>query len=289
MTPAELWMRRQRRIEGAWLLVLRLCMVIILAPVVLVVGYCIARGGRALTWTFLTQPPLNGMREGGILTPLLGTVYLAFGTMIIAVPLGVLAAVYLHEFARPGPLLRLVRLALTNLAGVPSVVYGLFGLAAFVTILHFDTSLLSGSCTLALLVLPVVITATEEALRQVPADFRGASLALGATRWQTVRRIVLPNALPGILTGTVLALSRAAGETAPIMFTAAAYYLPRAPKSIFSPVMALPYHLYVLATQVPNVPSEIAWGTALVLVAVVLILNLAAILLRQRLLENRRW
>jgi phosphate transport system permease protein len=158
-----------------------------------------------------------------------------------------------------------------------------------VLMFHFDTSLLSGSCTLALLVLPIVITATEEALRQVPQDFRGASLALGATRWQTVRRIVLPNALPGILTGTVLALSRAAGETAPIMFTAAAYYLPRAPKSIFQPVMALPYHLYVLATQVPNVPPRVAWGTALVLVGVVLILNLTAIIIRQRLLYKRRW
>jgi len=288
MTP-ELWMRRQRRLEAIWLLVLRVCMVIILAPVVVVVGYCILRGGRALTWTFLTQPPANGMTQGGILTPLLGTVYLAVGTMIISVPLGVMAAVYLHEFARPGPLLRLVRLALTNLAGVPSVVYGLFGLAAFVTILHFDTSLLSGSCTLALLVLPVVITATEEALRQVPEDFRGASLALGATRWQTVRRIVLPNALPGILTGTVLALSRAAGETAPILFTCAAFYLPRLPKSILNQCMALPYHLYSVATQVPNAPQTIRWGTALVLLALVLGANGVAISVRIRARKARKW
>jgi len=195
----------------------------------------------------------------------------------------------LHEFARPGLFVRLIRLALTNLAGVPSVVYGLFGLAAFVIMLRFDTSLIAGCCTLALLVLPIVVTASEEALRQVPQEFRQASLALGATRWQTVRRVVLPNALPGILTGTVLSLSRAAGETAPILFTAAAYYLPYPPRSIFSPVMALPYHLYVLATEVPGAPEYVAWGTALVLIALVLVLNAAAIVIRQRLLGQRRW
>jgi phosphate transport system permease protein len=264
-------------------------MLVIVAPVLLVVFYLLWKGAHAVTWTFLTQPPMNGMREGGIFTPLVGTLYLSAGTMVISVPLGVLAAVYLHEFARPGPLVRLIRLALTNLAGVPSVVYGLFGLAAFVVMLRFDTSLLAGSCTLALLVLPVVVTATEEALRQVPHEFRAASLALGATRWQTVRRVVLPNALPGILTGVVLSLSRAAGETAPILFTAAAYYLPYPPRSIFSPVMALPYHLYVLATQVPGAPPHITWGTALVLLMLVLVLNTAAIVTRQSLLVRRRW
>ncbi len=289
MTAAERQIRRQRQLERFWVVVLTVCMVIIVLPVVFIFGYLIWRGGKALTWTFLTQRPMNGMREGGIFTPLVGTVYLAVGTMLISVPLGVLAAVYLHEFARPGPLVRLVRLAITNLAGVPSVVYGLFGLAAFVIMLRFDTSLLAGCCTLALLVLPIVITATEEALRQVPHEFRMASLALGATRWQTVRRVVLPNALPGILTGTVLSLSRAAGETAPILFTAAAYYLPFPPRSVFSPVMALPYHLYVLATEVPGAPERVVWGTALVLVLLVFLLNAAAIVLRQRLLGRRRW
>jgi len=264
-------------------------MVVIVAPVVLVVFYLLWKGGSAITWTFLTQPPIHGMREGGIFTPLVGTLYLAALTMIISVPLGVLAAIYLHEFAKPGPMVRLVRLALTNLAGVPSVVYGLFGLAVFVIILRFDTSLLAGACTLALLVLPLVITASEEALRQVPHEFRSASLALGATRWQTVRRIVLPNALPGILTGVVLSLSRAAGETAPILFTAAAYYLPYPPRTVFSPVMALPYHLYVLATQVPGAPPSVTWGTALVLLGLVLLLNATALILRQRLLVRRRW
>lgn len=281
--------QRERIIERVWTIVLTAAMGIIVAPVVFIIGYLVWKGGKAISWTFLTQPPIHGMTEGGIYTPLVGTLYLAVGTMVISVPLGVLAAVYLHEFARPGLLTRLVRLALTNLAGVPSVVYGLFGLAAFVIMLRFETSLLAGCCTLALLVLPIVVTASEEALRQVPHEFRAASLALGATRWQTVRRVVLPNALPGILTGTVLSLSRAAGETAPILFTAAAYYLPYPPRSVFSPVMALPYHLYVLATQVPHAPKEIAWGTALVLIALVLLLNATAIIIRQRMLVGRRW
>lgn len=285
----ERHIRRQRAVEQVAIALLKVCMVLIVAPVGLVVGYCLWKGWRALSWSFLTTPPVNGMREGGISTPLIGTFYLAVGTMVLCLPLGVLAGIYLHEFARPGPLLRLIRLALTNLAGVPSVVYGLFGLAVFVTTLKFDTSLAAGCCTLALLALPVVITATEEALRQVPQEFRAASLALGATRWQTVRLVVLPNALPGILTGAVLALSRVAGETAPIMFVAAAYYLPFIPKSIFSPVMALPYHLYVLATQVPRVPAHVTWGTALVLVGLVLVLNAGAIVVRQRLLSRRRW
>ncbi|MBC7287636.1 MAG: phosphate ABC transporter permease PstA [Armatimonadetes bacterium] len=289
MTAAELHIKRQRALEKFWIAVMTFCMVIILLPVVFIFGYLIWRGGPALTWTFLTQRPIHGMREGGIFTPLVGTIYLAVGTMVISMPLGVLAAVYLHEFARPGPLVRLVRMAITNLAGVPSVVYGLFGLAAFVIMLHFDTSLIAGCCTLSLLVLPTVIAATEEALRQVPREFRLASLALGATRWQTVRRVVLPNALPGILTGTILSLSRAAGETAPILFTAAAYYLPYPPRSIFSPVMALPYHLYVLSTEVPDAPQRVVWGTALVLILLVFVLNAAAIVIRQKLLAKRRW
>ncbi len=289
MTRLTRHLARERLIERFWVALLTLCIVLIISPVIFVVAYIVWKGGSAISWTFLTQPPLHGMREGGIFTPLIGTLYLSAGTMVVSVPLGVLAAIYLHEFARPGPLVRVIRLALTNLAGVPSVVYGLFGLAAFVIILRFDTSLLAGSCTLALLVLPIVITASEEALRQVPHEFRSASLALGGTRWQTVRRIVLPNALPGILTGVVLSLSRAAGETAPILFTAAAYYLPYAPKTVFSPVMALPYHLYVMATQVPGVPPEVPWGTALVLLVLVMVLNAAAIVLRQVLLSRRRW
>jgi len=285
----EQYLRRQRAVERVAIAVLKLCMVLIVTPVALVVGYCLWKGWRALSWSFLTTPPVNGMREGGISTPIIGTFYLATGTMVICLPLGVLAAIYLHEFARPGPLLRLIRLALTNLAGVPSVVYGLFGLALFVTLMRFGRSLLAGACTLALLVLPLVISASEEALRQVPRGLREASFALGATRWQTVRRVVLPNALPGIITGLILAVGRAAGETAPILFTAAFLSLSHPfPTSVFDPVLALPYQLYVMATEAPQVSEVQKWATALVLVAVVLGLNLAAIILRAR-LRRRRW
>ncbi len=281
--------RRLRRWERFWFALLTAAAGITVAPVVVIVAFLLYKGASAISWQFLTQPPTGDMTSGGILTPLVGTIYLSTGTLIVAVPLGVLAAVYLSEYARPGPVLRLIRLAITNLAGVPSVVYGLFGLALFVVALRLNTSIIAGACTLGLLVLPIVITAAEEALRQVPQSWRLASLALGATKWQTIRWVVLPNALPGILTAVILSLSRAAGETAPILFTAAAYYLPRLPRSIFEPCMALPYHLYVLSTQVPNAPDRVKWGTALVLLAVVMLLNLGAIVIRQRLLSRRQW
>ena len=219
----------------------------------------------------------------------MGTVLLIIGTVIFALPLGVLAAVYLSEYARPGMLTRLIRLAIVNLAGVPSVVYGLFGLGVFVMLLRFGASILSGSLTLAIMTLPVVITASEEALSSVPRSFREASLALGATRWQTTVRVVLPNAIPGIITGLILGVGRAAGETAPILFTVAAFYLRDLPRSIYDQAMALPYHLYVISTQVPNASPKIQWGTALVLLALVLGMNLAAAVIRTRFRRARKW
>ncbi len=268
---------------------LSLSMIFVVLPVLAVVYLLVARGLPAINWTFISQPPANMMREGGILPAIVGTVYLILGTIIFALPVGVLAAVYLSEYARPGRFTRLIRLAIVNLAGVPSVVYGLFGLGLFVILLRFGASLLSGSLTLAILTLPVVITASEEALSSVPRSFREASLALGATKWQTTVGVVLPNAMPGIITGLILGVGRAAGETAPILFTVAAFYLRDLPHSIYDQVMALPYHLYVISTQVPNASPEIQWGTALVLLAVVLGMNLAAAVIRSRFRRARKW
>ncbi len=266
-----------------------LCALIVIAPVAWIIGVMIKEGGSAITWSFLTDIPRRGMREGGIGPALVGTLILVVGTMVISWPLGVLAAIYLAEYAQPNRFTRLVRLAIVNLAGVPSVVYGLFGLGLFVLFCHFGASILAGSLTLAIMSLPVIITASEEALRSVPASFREVSYSLGATRWQAVRYSVLPYALPGILTGTILAVSRAAGETAPILFTVAALYLPRLPHSIFDQVMALPYHLYVLSTQVPRVSMATRYGTALVLLGLVLSLNVVAIVIRSRFRRRQRW
>lgn len=277
---------RQERIAFA---LFGAAMVVILSPVAIITGLLLYRGLPALSWSFLSQPPGPGMRSGGILPAIVGSLLLVLGTVVLALPVGVAAGVYLTEYARPGRLTRLIRLSIVNLAGVPSIVFGLFGLALFVTLLGFGTSLLAGCATLGLLVLPVIITATEEALRAVPRDLREASLALGATQWQTTWRVVLPNALPGILTGAIIAVGRAAGETAPILFTVAAFYLPYLPRSVYDQVMALPYHLYVIATQVPNAPAAMQWGTALVLLILVLGLNSGAILLRARLRVRRRW
>ncbi|HEY3414810.1 MAG TPA: phosphate ABC transporter permease PstA [Armatimonadota bacterium] len=261
----------------------------IVAPVTAIVWILIARGGRALTWEFLTAMPRDHMTAGGIFPAIMGTVYLVAGTVIIALPVGILSAIYLSEYAKQGPLTRIIRLAIVNLAGVPSIVYGLFGYGVFVLLLKFQVSILSGACTLALLTLPLIITATEESLRTVPASFREASVGLGATRFQTVWRIVLPGALPGILTGAILGVGRAAGETAPILFTAAVFYQKGLPHSLSSPIMALPYHLYIIATQVPDAPQSIQWGTALVLLLLVLFTNLGAIIIRSRLRAKRNW
>lgn len=268
---------------------LSLSMLAVIVPVVFIVIYLLVRGLPGLSWEFVTAMPRDNMRAGGILPAIVGTLYLVLGTVLFALPLGVMSAVYLTEYARRGRVTRLVRLAIVNLAGVPSVVYGLFGLGLFVQFLKLKASLLAGWLTLALLILPVVITASEEALRGIPSSFREASLALGATRWQTVWRVVLPNAMPGILTGLILGVARAAGETAPILFTVAAFFLPRLPASIFDQAMALPYHLFIISTQVPDAPPRIQWGTALVLLLLVLGMNLTGSLIRTRYRRARLW
>jgi len=265
------------------------CTLLVVMPVLVVLGIIFAKGYTALTPEFLFGMPENGMNAGGILPAILGTLYLVFGAIVFAVPLGVLSAIYLVEYSRDNTVSRLIKLAIVNLAGVPSVVYGLFGLGIFVIFLDFGVSILSGSLTLGIMILPVIITASREALESVPRSFRIVSFSLGASRWQTIRHAVLPHALPGILTGTILGLGRAAGETAPILFTVAAFYLPALPVSVFDQTMALPYHLYVISTQVPGIREDVRFGTALVLLLLVLLLNLAAIILRTRFRKKKRW
>ena len=227
---------------------------IVVVPILVVVASIVVRGIGALSWEFLSTMPRGGMREGGILPAIVGTLLLTLGMALVAVPIGVGGAIYLSEYARDTLLTRLIRLAIVNLAGIPSIVYGLFGLGMFVLFLRFGTSILAGSLTLAIMTLPVIISSSEEALRAVPHEFRLVSAGLGGTRWQGIRNIVLPQALPGIITGVILGLLRAAGETAPIMFTVAAFYLPRLPRTPLDQTMALPYHLYVISTQVPGMP-----------------------------------
>ncbi len=256
------------------------------------VGVCIFliwNGSPAISWEFLSESPRRMMTEGGILPCMVGTFLLAFGSMLIAFPLGVASSVYLNEYGGRKPWTRYLRLCISNLAGVPSVVFGLFGLAFFVTFLGMGVSVLAGMLTLAVLTLPVIINTTEEALRQVPDAWREASLALGATRSQTIARVVLPAAVPGMLTGAILGLARAAGETAAIMFTAAVFYTPRMPDSIFSSVMALPYHMYVLATAGTEIEKTrpLQYGTALVLLVLVLGMNFVAIIIRDRMQKKR--
>ncbi|OGW89380.1 MAG: phosphate ABC transporter, permease protein PstA [Omnitrophica bacterium RIFCSPLOWO2_01_FULL_50_24] len=262
---------------------------VVVIPVVWVVGVIVARGSGVLNMEFLTQMPRMGMRAGGIFPAIVGTLALVLGTLIFALPVGIFSAIYLTEYSKRNWLTRFIELAIVNLAGVPSVVFGLFGLGLFVIFFRFGASILAGSLTLAVMSLPVMITAAREALQSVPSSFREVSYSLGATKWQTVRHAVLPHALPGILTGTVLSLSRAAGETAPILFTVAAFYLPRLPQSMFDQAMALPYHLYVLSTQVPNVKLELQYGTALVLVGLIIIMNLVATVIRSYFRAKKQW
>jgi phosphate transport system permease protein len=282
---ADRRMRRRGRMQAAVFGLLRAAAAVNAAALGVVVLFILIQGAPALSWEFLSRPPTDSMTRGGILPCIVGTFLLSTGAILIAFPVGLASAIYLNEFAHPGPFLRLVRLGIGNLAGVPSVIFGLFGMALFVITLKLGVSLLAGALTLAAMSLPVIIGASEEALRAVPDGMREASLALGATRAQTVFRTVLPAALPGILTGGILAVSRAAGETAPIMFTAAVFYTPGLPASVFDEIMALPYHIYVLATAGTEIARTrpLQYGTALVLIALVLGLNLAAILLRAHL------
>ncbi len=263
--------------------------VLVVTPVVLIMARVLSRGLPGLTLEFIFSAPRDGMRAVGVFPAVIGTLYLTLGTAAFSIPLGILAAIYLNEYARRSWLTRVIELAIVNLAGVPSIVYGLFGLGLFVTFLSFGASILAGSLTLAIMTLPVIITATREALNAVPRSFREVSFSLGASRWQTVRHVVLPNAIPGIITGAILGLSRAAGETAPILFTVAAFYLPRLPQSVYDQAMALPYHIYVLSTQVPNVSEKIQYGTVLVLVGMVFVMNLFATWIRSRLRKSKTW
>lgn len=277
---------RTQRIAFFFLL---LATLLIVVPVGLIVVIIIQKGLPAINWQFLSDIPRQGMRAGGIFPAIVGTLYLVSGAIIFALPIGLMAAIYLSEYARDNFITRIIKLAIVNLAGVPSVVYGLFGLVLFVVFFKFGASILSGSLTLGIMILPIIVTSSREALESVPQSFREVSLSLGASKWQTIRHIVLPNAIPGILTGTILGLGRAAGETAPILFTVAAFYLPRLPDSIFDQAMALPYHLYVISTQVPNVDEKVRYGTALVLLVLVLFMNLVAIVIRYKFRKRKKW
>jgi phosphate transport system permease protein len=279
--------RQQTNKIARWLITAVAGLVIV--PIFLVIFFIFYNGIGAISWEFLTQPPRQGMTGGGIWPAILGTIFLTLGTAVAAIPLGIGAAIYLAEYASDNKLTRTIRLAIINLAGIPSIVYGLFGLGMFVLFLDFGTSILAGSLTLGLLTLPIVISTAEEAILAVPREFRVVSLSLGATRWQTIRHQVLPHALPGMITGVILGLGRAAGETAPILFTVAAFYLPELPRSVFDQTMALPYHLYVISTQVPGMPLSLQYGTALTLLLIVLSLTVVATIIRTTMRRRREW
>jgi len=284
-------MKKRRDKEKLAYLFLTSMVMIILSSVFMMFYFIIYRGIRVINWQFLTQMPQKGMTAGGIFPAILGTLYLTIGAICFALPLGTSAAIYLTEYSAQNRLIRIIRIGINNLAGVPSVVFGLFGLAIFVKFLNFGVSILSGSLTLGILILPTIIQASEEALSAVPQSFREASLALGATKWQTIQKVVLPNSISGILTGSILSIGRAAGETAPILFTAATFYTMRLPNSIFSEVQTLPYHIYALMTEGTHPESQvpIAYGTALVLILLVLGLNLIAFALRNRFRRSKKW
>lgn len=274
-------MKKTKQTIAFW--IIRLMSLSILGILVWILVFILVRGIGAVSWEFLTSMPDDGMTGGGILPAIVGTVCLSVGSMIFAFPIGVLSGIYLNEYAGNGKIVRFIRLMTNNLSAIPSIVFGLFGMALFVNGLGFGDSILAGSLTLGILVLPVVIRTTEEALKQIDDSYRLGSLALGASKLQTIFKVVLPLAMPNVLTGLILSLGRVSGETAPILFTAAAYFLPKLPTSIFDQVMALPYHLYVLSTSGTDIEASrsMAFGTAFVLVMIVLILNLIANALRR--------
>jgi phosphate transport system permease protein len=281
---------KKKIIETIGFFSLRVCVYLVFAVLLLFLYDIGSKGGGVISWEFLSTAPRRGMTEGGIFPAIFGTFFVTIVTALLAVPMGMFAAIYLNEYARQNRLTRLIRLSIRNLSGVPSIVYGLFGVILFVNILHFGTSILSAGLTLGLMTLPWTITASEEALKTIPNSYREGALALGATKWQAIRTNVLPYAMPGILTGIVLGLARAAGETAPILFTGAAFYLPMLPKSLSDQFMALPYHLYVMATQHHAISQvrPIAYGTALVLLAMILIMNLLVVIFRYRMRRVKR-
>ncbi len=280
---------RNKKVQGLFQILFGLMTVLLIVPVVVILGTLIYKGGSVISIDFLFTEPTDGMTAGGIFPALFGTVWLVTVALLVSVPLGIAAAVYLSEYAPDNWFTRAINLAIINLAGVPSIVHALFGVGAFVLFFGFGTSILSASLTLAIMTLPIVIVATKESLQAVPPAFREACWNMGATRWQTIRRVVLPNAVSGILTGVILEVSRTAGETAPIMFTGAAFFLPFLPQSVFDQTMAMSLHLFVVATQVPGVPEALPFGVALVLIAMVLIMNSISIAFRIYLRGKKKW
>lgn len=280
---------KNKRTQNLFRILFMLMAALLILPVLIVLGTLVYKGGGMLSIDFLFTDPVNGMTEGGIFPALLGTIWIVAVALLASVPVGVAAAVYLSEYAPDNWFTRAINLAIINLAGVPSIVHALFGVGAFVIFFGIGTSILAASLTLAVMTLPVVIVSTRESLQAVPPAFREACWNMGATRWQTIRRVVLPNSVSGILTGIILEVSRTTGETAPIMFTGAAFFLPFLPQSIFDQTMALSLHLFVVSTQVPNVPPALPYGVALVLILMVLLMNSASIALRMYLRGKKKW
>ena len=280
---------RNQRTEKAVRLLFGLMAVILIVPVAIILSVLVIEGGPMLSLDFLFTDPTNGMTAGGIFPAFVGTIWLVTVALLVSVPIGVAAALYLSEYASDNWLTRVVNLAIINLAGVPSIVHALFGVGAFVLFFEFGTSILAASLTLAVMTLPVVIVSTRESMQAVPHAFREACWNMGATRWQTIRRVVLPNSVSGILTGIILEVSRTAGETAPIMFTGAAFFLPFLPQSVFDQTMAMSLHLFVISTQVPGVPEALPYGVALVLIGMVLTMNAASIGFRMYLRGRKKW
>ncbi len=287
--PANAGSARRYLTQRLGFVLLAAASLVVVIPILFVIITIVVRGLPAISFEFIFGAPREGMKAGGIWPAIVGTLLLTLGTAVVAIPIGVGGGIYLSEYARDTAFTRAIRLAIVNLAGIPSVVYGLFGLGLFVLFLGLGTSIAAGALTLAIMTLPVIISTAEEALRAVPVEFRTVSASLGGTRWQGIRNIILPQALPGIITGAILGLLRAMGETAAILFTAVAFYLPTLPHSPLDQTMALPYHLYVISTQIPGMPQDIQYGTALVLLVFVLSLNLIASLIRGYYRRKRQW
>ena len=280
---------RNKQVQRLVRILFLLMTLFLIVPVLTILATLVVKGSSVISIDFLFTNPTEGMTAGGIFPALLGTVFLVAVDLVIAIPIGISAAIYLSEYAGNNWLTRVINLAIINLAGVPSIVHALFGLGAFVLFFGFGTSILAASLTLAIMTLPLVIVASKESMQAVPQAFREASWNMGATRWQTIRRVVLPNAIPGILTGLILEISRTAGETAPIMFTGAVFFTPFLPQSIFDQTMAMPLHLFVVATQVPGVPEDLPYGVALMLIALVLFMNALSIAFRAWLRGKKKW
>lgn len=281
--------RHNASVQRRYRLLFGLMTLLLITPVMLILGTLVVKEGSAISWEFLFTAPTDGMRSGGVFPALLGTVWLVTVALLLSVPIGIFAAIYLSEYAGDNWFTRVINLAIINLAGVPSIVHALFGLGAFVLFFKFGTSILAASLTLAVMTMPVVIVATRESLQAVPQAFREACWNMGATRWQTIRRVVLPNSITGILTGVILEVSRTAGETAPIMFTGAVFFTPFLPHSVLDQTMALSLHLFVVATQVPGIAEELPFGVALVLIGLVLTMNSVSIAFRMWLRGKKKW